>query len=78
MLSNRHQLNLMQGELSSTLIENIHTKPHKIESVSIEVILPKRTNIIVMCIYRHPYYNIDDFNKLSKVSPPKVTLIMTF
>ena len=36
-------------------------KPHKIESVFIEVIMPKKANIIVGCIYRHPD-NIDDFN----------------
>ena len=37
-------------------------KPHKIESVFVEVIMPKITNIIVGCIYRHPDDNIDDFN----------------
>ena len=37
-------------------------KPHKIESVFVEVIMPKKTNIIVGCIYRHPDNNIDDFN----------------
>ena len=61
----------MQGELSCTLIENIHNKvrrdlklykPHKIESVFVEVIMPKRTNIIVGCISRHPDNNIEDFN----------------
>ena len=36
-------------------------KPHKIESVFIEVIMPKKANIIVGYIYRHPD-NIDDFN----------------
>ena len=37
-------------------------KPHKIESVFVEVIMPKITNIIVGCIYRHPDDNIDYFN----------------
>ena len=37
-------------------------KPHKIESVFVEVIMPKKTNIIVGCIYRHPDNNIHDFN----------------
>ena len=55
-------------------------KPHKIESVFVEVIMPKITNIIVGCIYRHPDDNIDDFNtnylrpllqKLSKLSTTK-------
>ena len=36
-------------------------KPHKIESVFIEVIMPKKANIIVGYIYRHPD-NIDDFS----------------
>ena len=56
-------------------------KPHKIESVFVEVIMPKKTNIIVGCIYRHPDNNIDDFNsnylrpilhKLSKESSKKI------
>ena len=47
-------------------------KPRKIESVVVEVIMPKRTNIIVGCIYRHPDYNIDDFNTKPKASPPKI------
>ena len=72
MLSNRHQLNLMQGELFCTLIEKIHTKFEKTLNytsliklnlnVFVEIIIPKRTNIIVGCIYRHPNNNIDDFN----------------
>ena len=37
-------------------------KPHKTESVFVEIIIPKRTNVIVGCIYRHPNNNIDDFN----------------
>ena len=66
-------------------------KPHKIESVFVELIMPKRTSIIAECIYRHPENNIDDFNtnhlkpllqKLSKESSKKiiysVTLILTF
>ena len=52
------------------------SKPHKIESAFVEVIMPKITNISYGCIYRHPD-NIDDFNtnylrpllqKLSKLS----------
>ena len=37
-------------------------KPHNIESVFIEVIVPERTNIIVRRSYRHSDNNIDDFN----------------
>ena len=36
-------------------------KPHKIESVFVEVIMPKRTNV-VRCICRHPDNNTDGFN----------------
>ena len=62
-------------------------KPHKIESVFVEVIMPKKTNIIVGCIYRHPDNNIDDFNsnylrpilhKLSKESSKKIFLLGDF
>ena len=49
-----------------------------------EVIIPKRTNIIVGCFYRHPDNNIDNFNKiyawllLQKVSKesPKIIFIL--
>ena len=66
-------------------------KPHEIESVFVEVIMPKKTDVTVGCIYRHPDNNIDDFNanylrpilqKLSKESSKNffysVTLILTF
>ena len=66
-------------------------KPHKTESVFVEIIIPKRTNVIVGCIYRHPNNNIDDFNtyylrplplKVSKESWIEflysVSLILTF
>ena len=64
----------MLGELSCTLIENIHTKFEKTLNYTSCVklnllllkfllkIMPKRTNIIVRCIYRHPDNNIDGFN----------------
>ena len=62
-------------------------KPYKIESVFVEVIMPKKTNMIVGCIYRHPDSNIDDFNsnyvrpilhKLSKESSKKIFLLGDF
>ena len=62
-------------------------KPHKIESVFIEVIMPKRTKIIVRYIYRHPDNNTDDFNtnylrpflqKLSKELSKNVFLLGDF
>ena len=61
-------------------------KPHKIEFV-FKVIMPKRTNIIAGCIYRHPDNNIDNFNtnylrsllqKLSKESPNIIFLLGDF
>ena len=64
----------MLGELSCTLIEKIHTKFEKTLNYTSCVklnllllkfllkIMPKRTNIIVRCIYRHPDNNIDGFN----------------
>ena len=62
-------------------------KPHKIESVFVEVIMPKRTNIIVGCIYRHLDNNIDEFNtnylrpllqKLSNESSKNIFLLGDF
>ena len=62
-------------------------KSHKIESVFIEVIMPKRTNIIVGCIYRHPDNNIDYFytnylrpvlQKSSKESSKNIFLLGDF
>ena len=56
-------------------------KLHKIESVFVEVIMPKKINITVGCIYRHSDNNIDDFStnylrpilqKLSKEPSKKV------
>ena len=79
----------MQGELSSYKIRKDLKlyKPHKIESVFVEVIMPKKTNIIVGCIYRHADNNIDDFNsnylrpilhKLCKESSKKFFLLGDF
>ena len=62
-------------------------KPHKIESVFVEVIMPRRTNIFVGCSYRHPDNNIDEFNtnylrplvqKLSKESSKNIFLLGDF
>ena len=33
-----------------------------IESTFIEICNPKKTNIIVGCIYKHPNMNINEFN----------------
>ena len=96
MLSNRHQLNLNHGELSCTFnrkhlykIQKDYKlyKPHKIDSVFVEVIMPKRTNIIFRCIHRHPDNNTDHFNtnyrrsllqKLSEESSKNVFLLGDF
>ena len=37
-------------------------KIQKIESIFVKVIMPRRTNIITGCIYKHPDNNIDSFN----------------
>ena len=59
----------------------------ELESVFIEVILPKTSNLIVGCIYRHPNMNIESFNdnylaplldKLSKESNKKIFLLGDF
>ena len=40
----------------------------KIESVFIEVIVPKKSNLIVGCIYRHPNMSVSDFNDSHLIS----------
>ena len=42
-------------------------KPLHLESIFIEVIFPKKSNLIVGCIYRHPCMSIDEFNDI--ISP---------
>ena len=37
-------------------------KPTKLESSFIEISNPKRSNIIIGCIYRHPNMDLDEFN----------------
>ena len=34
----------------------------ELESTFIEICNPKKTNIIIGCIYKHPYMNIKEFN----------------
>ena len=41
---------------------NIH-KPHHLESTFIELINPKKTNVIIGCIYRHPNMELNEFNE---------------
>ena len=62
-------------------------KPYKIEYVFVESIMPKRTNVIVWCIYRHSDNDTDDFNtnyqrsllqKLSKESSKNFFLLCDF
>ena len=36
--------------------------PKKLESVFVEVVLPKKSNLIVRCIYKHPCMDICTFN----------------
>ena len=37
-------------------------KPTELESSFIEISNPKRSNIIIGCIYRHPNMDLDEFN----------------
>lgn len=37
-------------------------KEKELESTFIEIILPKRTNVIIGCTYRHPSMNTEEFN----------------
>ena len=37
-------------------------KSFELESAFIEICNPKKTNIIIGCIYKHPNMNIDEFN----------------
>ena len=65
-------------------------EPHKIEPFFVDVIMPKRTNIIAGYIYRHPDNDIDNFNtnylgpllhnsyKELSINIYLVTLILTF
>ena len=38
-------------------------KPHLLESNFVEIINPKKTNIIIGCIYRHPSMDLEEFNE---------------
>ena len=37
-------------------------KPKNLESIFVEVVLPKKSNLIVGCIYKHPCMDICTFN----------------
>ena len=37
--------------------------PSELESIFIEIILPKKSNLVIGCVYRHPSMSIDNFNK---------------
>ena len=38
-------------------------KPHVLESVFTEIVVPNRKNIVLGCIYRHPTMDLCDFNE---------------
>ena len=50
-------LHQQKATLSS---KNIYM-PGKLESISIEIACPKSFNIIVGCIYKHPFLQVDNF-----------------
>ena len=70
-LLNLLQLNLMQVEPYFISIINYLIKlrqdlciykASELESTFIEIINPKKTNVIIGCIYRHPTMNLNEFN----------------
>ena len=62
-------------------------KPKKLESIFVEVVLPKKSNLSVGCIYKHPCMDICSFNvhflnllldNLSKVANKTIVLLGDF
>ena len=57
-------------------------KKHDLESTFIEIINPKKSNIIIGCIYRHPNMDLNDFINdylnplLAKLSKEKKTVFI--
>ena len=57
-------------------------KPFQLESNFVEIVNPKKTNIIIGCIYRHPNMDLSDFNEnylsslLEKISKEKKSVIL--
>ena len=39
-------------------------KPLQLETVFVEIIIPRKSNLIVGCIYRHPCMSINEFNNI--------------
>ena len=90
------QLNQLQEGLCYILIRDIFVKlvltlpfisQKKLESIFVEVVLPKKSNLIVGCIYKHPYMDICTFNdhylnplldNLSKEANKTIVLLVEF
>jgi len=57
-------------------------KPLELESIFVEIINPKKSNIIIGCIYRHPIMSIENFNDfylnplLEKISKENKTIFL--
>ena len=60
--------------------------PGKLESISIELVCPKSSNIIVGCIYKHPSLHVNNFTngiilslleKLNKENSKKLFFLVT-
>ena len=43
-------------------LNKIISKPHVLESVFTEIVVPNKKNIVLGCIYRHPSMELQDFN----------------
>ena len=56
-------------------------KPCHLESIFVEIIIPRKANLIVGCIYRHPCMSINEFNDLfspilQKLSSENKTIVL--
>ena len=51
--------------------KHLHKIWKDLKLYKVEGVMPKRTNIIVRCIYRHLDNNIDYFNTLPNANSPK-------
>ena len=59
-----------------TLIDFKLRKPHKFQSILVELIMTKRSNIKIRCIYKHPDNNVDDFYiKYLRPLPQKLSIV---
>ena len=57
-------------------------KSTDLESIFVEILSPKKTNVILVCIYRHPHMGLNEFNEyyinnlLDKLSKENKTVFL--